>query len=145
MGAREWYLSCPAVSQISNFTVTSSTHTVCVRKAAENKHALNSFTLQFFLSVLLTEVVSTLLKLKCQILKQAQNFSNFYCYLMSIHIFFKMSCRNQSRRIANSVNNYNLVISRRKIITFYIFNDEGFYDASMHTKYIFESQKSNFK
>ena len=34
MGAREWYLSWPAVSQISNFTVVSSRHTVWVRNAA---------------------------------------------------------------------------------------------------------------
>ena len=34
MGAREWYLSCPAVSQISNLTVVSSRQTVWVRNAA---------------------------------------------------------------------------------------------------------------
>lgn len=34
MGARLWYRSWPAVSQISNFTVVSSKQTVCVRKAA---------------------------------------------------------------------------------------------------------------
>jgi hypothetical protein len=34
MGARERYRSCPAVSQISNFTVASSRATVWVRKAA---------------------------------------------------------------------------------------------------------------
>ena len=34
MGARLWYLSWPAVSQISNLTVVSSRQTVWVRKAA---------------------------------------------------------------------------------------------------------------
>jgi hypothetical protein len=34
MGAKLWYLSCPAVSQISNFTVVSFTANVCVRNAA---------------------------------------------------------------------------------------------------------------
>lgn len=34
MGARERYRSCPAVSQISNFTVESSNETVCVKNAA---------------------------------------------------------------------------------------------------------------
>lgn len=37
MGAKLWYRSCPAVSQISNFTVVSSRHTVWVRKAATKK------------------------------------------------------------------------------------------------------------
>ena len=37
MGAKLWYRSCPAVSQISNFTVVSSRHTVCVRKAADGR------------------------------------------------------------------------------------------------------------
>lgn len=35
MGARLWYRSWPAVSQISNLTVVSSKQTVCVKKAAE--------------------------------------------------------------------------------------------------------------
>ena len=34
IGARLWYRSWPAVSQISNLTVVSSKHTVCVKKAA---------------------------------------------------------------------------------------------------------------
>lgn len=34
MGAKLWYLSCPAVSQISNFTVASLTATVCEKNAA---------------------------------------------------------------------------------------------------------------
>lgn len=37
MGARLWYRSCPAVSQISNFTVVSSRHTDCARNAAGYK------------------------------------------------------------------------------------------------------------
>lgn len=35
MGARLWYRSCPAVSQISNFTVVSSKHTDWAKNAAE--------------------------------------------------------------------------------------------------------------
>lgn len=34
MGAKLWYLSCPAVSQISNFTVSSFTANVCEKNAA---------------------------------------------------------------------------------------------------------------
>jgi hypothetical protein len=34
MGAKLWYLSCPAVSQISNFTVSSLTDKVWEKKAA---------------------------------------------------------------------------------------------------------------
>jgi len=34
MGAKLWYLSCPAVSQISNFTVASFTASVCEKNAA---------------------------------------------------------------------------------------------------------------
>ena len=34
MGAKLWYLSWPAVSQISNFTVASFTANVCEKKAA---------------------------------------------------------------------------------------------------------------
>lgn len=37
MGARLWYRSCPAVSQISNFTVVSSRHTDWARNAAVHK------------------------------------------------------------------------------------------------------------
>lgn len=37
MGARLWYRSCPAVSQISNFTVVSSRHTDWARNAAGHK------------------------------------------------------------------------------------------------------------
>lgn len=37
MGARLWYRSCPAVSQISNFTVVSSRHTDWARNAAWHK------------------------------------------------------------------------------------------------------------
>lgn len=37
MGARLWYRSCPAVSQISNFTVVSSRHTDWARKAARHR------------------------------------------------------------------------------------------------------------
>jgi hypothetical protein len=36
MGAKLWYRSCPAVSQISNFTVVSLRQTVCVKKAAKD-------------------------------------------------------------------------------------------------------------
>lgn len=34
MGAKLWYLSWPAVSQISNFTVASLTANVCEKNAA---------------------------------------------------------------------------------------------------------------
>jgi hypothetical protein len=34
MGAKLWYRSCPAVSHISNFTVSSLTARVCEKKAA---------------------------------------------------------------------------------------------------------------
>jgi hypothetical protein len=34
MGAKLWYLSCPAVSQISNLTVSSLTAKVWEKKAA---------------------------------------------------------------------------------------------------------------
>src|SRR4029434_7072152 len=42
MGARLWYRSCPAVSQISNFIVVSSRHTVCVRNAATEQRKRKS-------------------------------------------------------------------------------------------------------
>ena len=42
MGAKLWYRSCPAVSQISNLTVVSSKQTVCVRKAAGRGKAVLS-------------------------------------------------------------------------------------------------------
>ena len=35
-GSTRHIITCPAVSQISNLTVVSSKHTVCVKNAAEN-------------------------------------------------------------------------------------------------------------
>ncbi|CAA7410649.1 unnamed protein product [Spirodela intermedia] len=41
MGAKLWYLSCPAVSQISNLTVASFTANVCEKNAAPMELALH--------------------------------------------------------------------------------------------------------
>ena len=43
MGAKLWYRSCPAVSQISNLTVVSSRQTDWVRKAAMDERIEKQF------------------------------------------------------------------------------------------------------
>nr|ACL53336.1 unknown [Zea mays] len=42
MGAKLWYRSCPAVSHISNLTVSSFTARVCEKKAAPMVDSWNS-------------------------------------------------------------------------------------------------------